>query len=270
MSGNKENRHKLVKEAREWLDENYPENGVHQGKDEKNRGNRRGEIKELDISNENLMGSLKFTGFAELYTLKCSSQHLTSLDVVECLKLEKLDCSDNELTELVVGKCSNLKELNCSINQLTSLNVEGLDKLKEINCSANKISELELSSNISLESLSCQDNNTLKKIVGLEKLRKSLTYVSTADEIGDSKAFKFLDNELGENIDKAKVLLNNYKKLMEHKNEYYEKIKESDSLFNQDEKEKSGNKKKEYLCQIEDRENGIKFLNENKWKWFYE
>jgi len=173
--------------------------------------------------------------------------------------LHTLRCSSQQLTELDVSECPSLKDLKCSNNQLILLNVKGLVELKKINCEKNRITKLDLSSNIKLERLSFP-NNPLTKIIGLEKLRKSLTYISTADKIGDSEALKFLDKELGDNIDEATRHLKNYKELMTMKNASYQKINSRTELFNSDERTKSEDIRKIYEKQIAE----IKVLTDNK------
>ena len=234
-----------IKEIKTWLSEKYPKEGECKIEEGGNKGKRRDEVTELDISKEtlkkleiSLKGSLgveELKGFINLQTLICSSHQINSLDI---------------------SKCSKLKELECDNNQLTSLNVKGLDELEIIKCSNNGIVELDLSSNIKIKKLSCH-NNPLEKIIGLEKSRKSLTFIN-------SNSFPFLDNELGENIDKAKGLLNEYEDLMKRKNISYQRIMDTRTtdLFNKTERDESEKIKNGYVNQILE----IKKLTDNKWK----
>jgi hypothetical protein len=90
--------------AQEWLDENYPKEGVCVRENEthfiNDFGKTRQEITVLRIREQNIAGSLDLAGFANL---------------------EILDCAGNQLTNLNVSKNINLKELNCPYNQFTSV-----------------------------------------------------------------------------------------------------------------------------------------------------
>jgi len=203
----------LSKVAQKWLDENYPEESTYKGViDLKNRGKKREEIKELKIKNKFLKGQLDLKGFV------------------------------------------NLKKLDCSDNKITSLNVRDLTKLEYLNCSGNEISKLDLSENTEIKTLYCKDqkNNSLEKIVGLEKLRK-LTFV-------DSVPFNFITDELGKNIDNAKKLLGEYKDLIDNEIGSYQRTIDSE-VFSQTEKNESGSEVDKYQTQIEQVNNLI-----DKWK----
>jgi len=113
--------------AQEWLDENCPLN-------------ERNGIRELDISNSDLKGSLFLTGFTNL---------------------EKLDCSRNKLTNLDVKDCSKLREIWCGSNRLTSLNLTGLNDLEEVSFSNNLLTNFDYSvlNPEKLITLSIRNNN---------------------------------------------------------------------------------------------------------------
>lgn len=132
--------------SQEWLNEKYPENRVCQRNfDQKNKGKKREEITELDISkgnigktfwggegDKNLVGSLKLEGFTNLRKLICSGHELISLDVSDCPNLEELDCQINKLNNLNINGCSNLEKVNCDFNKsLKEVNIGNCLKLTE-------------------------------------------------------------------------------------------------------------------------------------------
>jgi Leucine-rich repeat (LRR) protein len=77
---------KNVKNAQEWLDENYKKGIL---------GFERAMLEELDISKKNLEGDLDLSDFTGLEELDCSGNKLTSLNVSNCSSLTKFNCSNN-------------------------------------------------------------------------------------------------------------------------------------------------------------------------------
>ncbi|CAG8748223.1 13349_t:CDS:1 [Gigaspora margarita] len=114
--------------AQDYINQKYPKYGTcDRNADPENKGKRREEITNLDISlgkiggttsifgngePKKLFGALKLEGFTNLRILKICSHQLTSLDVSACINLEDLDCHDNELSCLNINGCSNLKRIN--------------------------------------------------------------------------------------------------------------------------------------------------------------
>lgn len=68
--------------AQQWLNEHYPRAT-------------RAEIKELNISDKELTGSLTLVGFSNLTRLYCHNNNLTELDVSNCVSLTELRCYNN-------------------------------------------------------------------------------------------------------------------------------------------------------------------------------
>ncbi|CAG8571107.1 2550_t:CDS:2 [Gigaspora rosea] len=114
--------------AQDYINQKYPKYGTcDRNADPENKGKRRDEITNLDISlgkiggstsifgngePKKLFGTLKLEGFTNLRILKICSHQLTGLDVSACINLEDLDCHDNELSCLNINGCSNLKRIN--------------------------------------------------------------------------------------------------------------------------------------------------------------
>lgn len=61
---------------------------------------KRQDIKELNIRNKNLEGSLDCSDFINLTELFCSDNYLTSLKLGNLVQLKILSCSNNNLTNL--------------------------------------------------------------------------------------------------------------------------------------------------------------------------
>jgi hypothetical protein len=107
--------------AQDWLDENYPKEGecIRETEDKifgwegwNNFAKTRREIRQLDISKQNLTGSLDLTGFSNLQILSCSTNQLTNLDVSKNINLQKLYCSENQLTSVeFLNKLSHPEKL---------------------------------------------------------------------------------------------------------------------------------------------------------------
>ena len=91
--------------AQQWLDNKYPKYGkCLEEFDEKNKGKKRDQITELDISRKSLEGSLDLSGFVDLKKLDCSSNKLISFNVSNCLHLVEFDISNTDISEIDVNK----------------------------------------------------------------------------------------------------------------------------------------------------------------------
>ena len=105
--------------AQDWLDEWYPKDGLCSRKDElkgsiNNFGKTRGEIKKLNISEQELEGELDLSDFTELTHLLCFRNKLSKLNLSNCLQLVLLDCpfSFNEEPNILdLNKCLKLNTL---------------------------------------------------------------------------------------------------------------------------------------------------------------
>ena len=90
--------------AQEWLDENYPKNGVCKIENESyqvnNFGKKRKQIRELDIYSKNLESHLDLRNFINLEELNFFDNQISSLDLSKNTKLTFLNCSWNLLTDI--------------------------------------------------------------------------------------------------------------------------------------------------------------------------
>jgi len=108
-----------------------------------------------DMGITTLKGVEYLTG---LYTLECSGNPLTELDLSGLPLLESLNCNECSLASLYVGGNPELDSLSCWGNQLTSLPLRKNLALEYLNCSDNHLLNLDLSKNSALQYLYCEEN----------------------------------------------------------------------------------------------------------------
>ncbi|CAI2170657.1 13503_t:CDS:2 [Funneliformis geosporum] len=129
------------RDAQGFLDQYYPKNGVClSDSGYNNKGKKRSEITQLDISKKKLIGDLDLSDFVNLRRLACNSNQLTRLF------LSQNKCSDNKLTELIIPEGHELKILefktenyNDFIGSLESL--RNCTKLDHLNISDSYIEQ---------------------------------------------------------------------------------------------------------------------------------
>jgi Leucine-rich repeat (LRR) protein len=93
----------------------------------------RADIRELDLIEENLEGSLNLEGFTNLEDVYCSgNDKLTHLTLIGCPRLSSLNCNYNRLTELDIRENLALTYLSLESNKLTALNVSSQNKLEYV------------------------------------------------------------------------------------------------------------------------------------------
>lgn len=137
--------------AQEWLDKEYPKDGVCQRKEDKeNCGRRREQITNLNVKGENvdekLEGSLDLSDFEKLEDLNCGANKLKTLNLNNCLNLKTLYCFNNQLAELKIDKLTNLVHLDCRDNLLKDLRLpSSAEKLTYLTVRNNDFSERDLS-----------------------------------------------------------------------------------------------------------------------------
>src|SRR5579862_1642834 len=81
------------------------------------------EIKELNLANQNLEGSLIIQDFPNLETIKCGGNK--DLKSIELLNLPKLNCfhaNNWQITDITVNSCPNISEFNAANNLLANTN----------------------------------------------------------------------------------------------------------------------------------------------------
>ncbi|MCL2329364.1 MAG: leucine-rich repeat domain-containing protein [Bacteroidetes bacterium] len=80
----------------------------------------------IDVSGKGISSLKGIEYFANLKTLDCSNNQLTSLDVVSLLHLQSLDCYNNQLTSLDLSGLTYFKYLQChNQNPTITLTIDG-------------------------------------------------------------------------------------------------------------------------------------------------
>ncbi|CAG8459794.1 6986_t:CDS:10 [Racocetra persica] len=174
--------------AQKWLNKEYPEYGKCLGEfDKVNKGKKREEITELDISHNTLNrikdikleGRLSLTGFVNLKKFDCYGNKITALDLSSCIQLEEVNCSKQfVLGNLNLSELNKLTKLDCSGNySLTELNLSDCSELTYLKCCDDKISKITIADpkklvylDISTNDLPAQDLTFFKEFTNLEEL----------------------------------------------------------------------------------------------------
>ncbi len=181
------------------LDDPGSWNGINWLSDEENEKR----VKDIDLADKELSGSLDASGFSSLMWLNVgrstddsAGNHLSQIDVSGCTALTALHAFHNNLTTLGLSGNENLNELFIWNNQLESVDlsdcvalerlhvdnnnsISSLDtsrcvNLKDLYVNGNKISTLNLADNTALEVLSAGQNQLtsidLSNLVSLREL----------------------------------------------------------------------------------------------------
>lgn len=75
----------------------------------------------------------------DITEFSCSSNNLSSLDLLNCTNLQVLDCDNNALSSLDLSKNSKIENVRCTKNNLTSLNLSQCNALIRLTCYKNGI-----------------------------------------------------------------------------------------------------------------------------------
>ena len=146
--------------AQEWLDANYPPNGICQRQEDKeNYGKTRDQINELDISGQNLEGTLYLNGL-NLRKLNVSYNKLTGLlsGSGSFGFMEELDLSHNWFSgSFPQWSTSILRKYNFSHNSISRYLLD-VPNLTHLDANNNALIELGFESTINLQKLDCSNN----------------------------------------------------------------------------------------------------------------
>ncbi len=105
------------------------------------------------------INSLDVAGFTELkYLYLNDNDHLRTLNIDGCDKLNYCYCMDGELETLNIDDCKNLKILELRDNNLTELNIPKENQLEGLGLSYNNIAALDVSHCSLLQRLYLVDN----------------------------------------------------------------------------------------------------------------
>ncbi|CAG8605505.1 726_t:CDS:1 [Cetraspora pellucida] len=179
--------------AQQYLEENYPVAS-------------RNNITELDLSNKNLEGSIRFnnSGFNNLLKLNISFNMITHIHYT-LPSIQQVDVSHNLLSKSHSYATSTLRKFNCSFNNIVGYTLkapslthfDGSNNLlstlvitshfiEELNCSNNPITSVPFNITSTLTSFDCMGVQFNKKSTTLSSLPSSATYIPTNPTIPTS------------------------------------------------------------------------------------
>lgn len=151
-------------------------------------------VTSLDVSNRYISNMTGIEAFANLDSLHCGGNVLSSLDLSNNIALKELDCGYNNLTSLNLSRNTALKVLYCGRNQLTSLDISTNTELISLNCEENNLSSLDISNNIALQSLICSSNKftnlNLSNNTSLNNLECSANQLTSLDISNTTKLIR--------------------------------------------------------------------------------
>ena len=116
-------------------------------------------LEKLDCSYNDLR-AVGVSNFTELVELDCSynNKTLNTVNMVDCIKLEKVNCSHNKMISMVATGCTALRQLYCNHNQIYRIDISDCIALEELYCYDNAIPSLDISKCESLVYLHCYNN----------------------------------------------------------------------------------------------------------------
>jgi len=128
------------------------------------------ECAELDIAD--MTGIEAFTG---VYSINCSGNKLTSLDVSNNTNLSQLNCSGNNISSLKLGENETLWSLNGAGNRLVNIDISEVPWLEEVDFSNNLLSSFSIGKNVKISTLAVNNN----KLTGLNLANGKNTQLNT-------------------------------------------------------------------------------------------
>ncbi|CAG8774203.1 22317_t:CDS:2, partial [Racocetra persica] len=96
----------------------------------------------IDLSNEEINGSLDLKDYPNLQLFECSNNEIDRLNIENCPKLKEIYAYSNRLKELKINDFTKLEKLNCGFNKLEKLEIENCPELRYLYCNENNLKEL--------------------------------------------------------------------------------------------------------------------------------
>jgi len=129
-------------------------------------------IVDLDLSSEDLTGTLNVSGLTAMESCNCFENNLTAANVSGCIALTHLTLWRNNLSSLNASSLTNLEYLDLDENGLTTQNVSGLANLETLYCSENNLTALNLTGLTALSYIDCRYNQMTddSKVTGVAAL----------------------------------------------------------------------------------------------------
>ena len=116
-------------------------------------------VTQMDCSGRYIQSLQGLQYFPRLFSLICSYNALTELDVSQNTDLEILNCSQSQIRNLDVSHNTKLRELYCHKTPLEALNISCNTALQILNCHQCSLNSLDVSHNTALKQLICASNN---------------------------------------------------------------------------------------------------------------
>lgn len=154
--------------------------------------NNQKKLQALDLTDNNIAGSLVFEDLSDLLSLSLSKNKLSDLKVSNCPLLEFLAAGRNELKAIDVSTLKGLKKLFVYNNQLTELQVEDHIALDELDASNNAIATLSLNKLPAL-TIAYVGNNKLENLTIAECPQLARFDVSRNAYSGGERVDKFFE-----------------------------------------------------------------------------
>ena len=154
-------------------------------------------VEKIDVRGKGISSLEGIKVFTNLWTLDCSKNGLTKLDLRNMSNLLLLSCTDNSIgNNLNIAGCSKLKFLACSMNEMDTIDLTVFPALEYFSCFSNNFSTLDVSSNTKLTKLRCWGNALtqldVSKNIALMDLDCRKNKISTLD-LSKNTALKNLD-----------------------------------------------------------------------------
>ncbi len=116
-------------------------------------------VEKIDVDGRGISSLEGIKFFTRLWSLSCSNNGLTRLDLGNMSNLITLNCSNNSIgNNLTLDGCSALEFLACNMNGMDTIDLTVLPALKYFSCYTNNFSTLDVSSNTKLTKLRCAKN----------------------------------------------------------------------------------------------------------------
>ena len=154
-------------------------------------------VERISVNSKGISSLEGIKFFTSLWTLNCSDNGLTQLDLGNMSSLKILNCSDNSIGDkLYIDGCSNLRFLACGLNEMNDINLMEFEDLEYFSGYHNNFSKLDVGSNLKLTTLRCGRNQLtqldLSKNVALMELDCDNNKITTLD-LSKNTALKILD-----------------------------------------------------------------------------
>jgi Leucine-rich repeat (LRR) protein len=141
-------------------------------------------LKSLGCDN-NLLTSLNIDGLQSLEHLWCDDNMLTSLDLSPLSNLQGVFCFDNDLTSLTFGYHPNMIVISAYTNHLSTIDLSGLPNLIELTCFNNNLTSINPAGLQYLKELNVDFNQlgslNISGLTSMEILRCSNNQLTTID-----------------------------------------------------------------------------------------